>query len=61
VLDGTQSGKTLERQIANSNLGQSGNLGQIATDLARLLRLGQDLVFFEFRTGVVFVEWLLVS
>jgi len=41
VPDWTQSGKTHKHQIANSNLGQSGNLGQIATNLARLLWLGQ--------------------
>ena len=44
VPDWTQSGKTLKRQIANSNLGQSGNLGQIETNLARLLWLGQFLL-----------------
>ena len=41
VLDWIQSGKTLKCQIAHSNLGQSGNLGQIAANLARLLWLGQ--------------------
>jgi len=37
VPDWTQCGKMLKRQIANSSLGQSGNLGQIATNPASLL------------------------
>jgi len=43
VPDWTQSSKALKRKIANSNLGQSGQLGQIEADLARLLWLGQQL------------------
>lgn len=40
--DWTQAGETVKHQIYNSNVGQSANLGQIETNLARLLWLGQS-------------------